>query len=216
MLLQLHDRFNLESSIEASFWAICLVAFYGMFRKSHLLPMSPTSFDPRKQLTKADFKIFPRGVLTNIRWSNTIQYRRRVEISLPCIPRSPLFPTAAIVNALRFTASGSNRCSQTFNWSDDRQLVHGFSCGSFASFLRNHLASLGFDPKLFAGHSLRRGGASFAYQRGVPIELFKAFGEWHSDTILIYLTMPLTGRLHSAYMLCKAILRHNPLHPHTN
>ena len=122
-----------------------------MFRKSHLLPMSPTSFDPRKQLTKADFKIFPRGVLTNIRWSNTIQYRRRVEISLPCIPRSPLFPTAAIVNALRFTASGSNRCSQTFNWSDDRQLIQGFSCGSFTSFLCNHLASLGFDPKLFAG-----------------------------------------------------------------
>ena len=107
MLLQLHDRLNLESSIEASFWAICLVAFYGMFRKSHLLPMSPTSFDPRKQLTKADFKIFPRVVLTNIRWSNTIQYHGRVEVSLPCIPRSPLFPTAAIVNALRFTASGS-------------------------------------------------------------------------------------------------------------
>ena len=136
--------------------------------------------------------------------------------SLPCIPRSPLFPTAAIVNALRFTASGSNRCSQTFNWSDDRQLIQGFSCGSFTSYLCNHLAPLGFDPKLFAGHSLRRGGASFAYQRGVPIELFKALGEWHSDTILIYLTMPLTGRLHSAYMLCKAILRHNPLHPHTN
>ena len=102
MLLQLHDRFHLESSIEASFWAIFLVAFYGMFRKSHLLPMSPTSFDPRKQLTKADFKIFPRGVLTNIRLSNTIQYSGRVEISLPCIPRSPLFPTAAIVNALRY------------------------------------------------------------------------------------------------------------------
>ena len=75
------------------------------------------------------------------------------------------------------------------------------SCGSFASSLRNHLASLGFDSKLFAGHSLRRGGASFAYQRDVPIELFKALGEWHSDTILIYLTMPLTGRFHSAYML---------------
>ena len=127
MLLQLHDRLNLESSIEASFWAICLVAFYGMFRKSHLLPKSPTSFDPRKQLTKADFKVFPRGVLTNIHWSNTIQYRGRVEILLPCIPRSPFFPTAAIVNALHFTASGSNRCSQAFNWSDDRQLVHGFS-----------------------------------------------------------------------------------------
>ena len=72
MLLQHHDRLNLESSIEASFWAICLVAFYDMFRKSHLLPMSPTSFDPRKQLTKADFKIFYWGVLINIRWSKTI------------------------------------------------------------------------------------------------------------------------------------------------
>ena len=146
MLLQLHDRLNLESSIEASFWAICLVAFYGMFRKSHLLPMSPTSFDPRKQLTKADFKIFPRGVLTNIRWSNTIQYHGRVEISLPCIPRSPLFPTAAIVNALRFTASGFSTCSQAFNWSDDRQLVQVFSYGSFVSFLRTHITSLSFDP----------------------------------------------------------------------
>ena len=146
MLLQLHNRLNLESSIEASFWAICLVAFYGMFRKSHLLPMSPTSFDPRKQLTKADFKIFPRGVLTNIRWSNTIQYHGRVEISLPCIPRSPLFPTAAIVNALRFTASGFSTCSQAFNWSDDRQLVQVFSYGSFVSFLRTHITSLSFDP----------------------------------------------------------------------
>lgn len=152
MLLQHHDRLNLESSIEASFWAICLVAFYDMFRKSHLLPMSPTSFDPRKQLTKADFKIFYWGVLINIRWSKTIQFHERVvEILLPRIPRSPLCPTAAIVNALRFTASGSSTCSQAFNWSDDRQLVHGFSCGPFASSLRNHLASLGFDPKLFAG-----------------------------------------------------------------
>ena len=147
MLLQLHDRLNLESSIEASFWAICLVAFYGMFRKSHLLPMSPTSFDPRKQLTKADFKIFYWGVLINIRWSKTIQFHERVvEILLPCIPRSPLCPTAAIVNALRFTASGSSTCSQAFNWSDDRQLVQVFSYGSFVSFLRTHITSLSFDP----------------------------------------------------------------------
>ena len=142
MLLQHHDRLNLESSIEASFWAICLVAFYDMFRKSH-----PTSFDPRKQLTKADFKIFYWGVLINIRWSKTIQFHERVvEILLPRIPRSPLCPTAAIVNALRFTASGSSTCSQAFNWSDDRQLVQVFSYGSFVSFLRTHITSLSFDP----------------------------------------------------------------------
>ena len=84
---------------------------------------------------------------------------------------------------------------------------------AFVSILRSHLASLGFDPKLFAGHSFRRGRASFAYQSGVPTELIKALGDWRSYTILIYLRgMPLTVRLHSGNMLCKAILRHNPPH----
>ena len=61
MLWQLHDRLDLGNSADASFWAICLVAFYGVFRESHLLPLSTSSFNPRKQLTKADFKIFPGG-----------------------------------------------------------------------------------------------------------------------------------------------------------
>ena len=59
MLLQLHDRLDLGNSADASFRAICLVAFYGVFHKSHLLPVLTSSFDLRKQLTKAYFKIFP-------------------------------------------------------------------------------------------------------------------------------------------------------------
>ena len=43
MLLQLHDRFDLGNSADALFWAICLVAFYGVFRKSHLLPVLTSS-----------------------------------------------------------------------------------------------------------------------------------------------------------------------------
>ena len=138
-----------------------------------------------------------------------------VEIPLPRIPRAKLCPTAAIINALRFTALGSTSDSQVFNWVDERQLVHIFSYGSFVSILHSHLASLSFDPKLFAGHSFRRGGASFAYQSGVPIELIKALSDWRSMTILIYLTMPLTVHLHSGNMLCKAILQQNPSHSTT-
>ena len=135
MLLQLHGRLKLTSSADASFWAICLVAFYGMFRKSHLLPVSPALFDPRKQLTKADFKIFPWGVLITIRWSKTIQFRERiVEIPLPRIPRSKLCPTAVIVNALRLTALGSTSDSQAFNWVDERQLVHVFCIWFFCYY----------------------------------------------------------------------------------
>ena len=146
-----------------------------------------------------------------MRWSKTIQFLERiVEIPLLCIPRSKLCPTTAISNAFHFMAAASAFNSQAFNWVDQKQLVKIFTCGSFVSTLQIHLTSLGFDPKLFAGNSFLRGGASFAYQAGVPIKLIKALGSWHSDTMLIYLTMPLTICLHSANMIGKAILSHTP------
>jgi len=213
LLLRLHSKLDLTASLDASFWATCLVAFYGMFRKSHLLPSAANQVNPSKQLTKADFKIFSWGTLITIRWSKTIQFRERVvEIPLPYIPGFALCPTTAIINAFRFTSSFSTKTSQAFNWVDDSRVLHTLTYSPFVSKLRLLLSSLGLDPKLYAGHSFRRGGASFAYQSGVPRELIKALGDWRSDTILIYLTMPLTVRLHSANMLCKAILLRNPHH----
>ena len=168
-----------------------------MFRKSHLLPLSTFSFNQRKQLTKADFKIFPGG-------RKTIKFLGRiVEIPLPCIPCSKVCLTTAITNAFCFTGAVSALNSQSFNWVDQKHLVKIFTYGSFVSTLQIHLMSLGCDPKLFAGHSFHRRGASFAYQAGVPIELIKALGNWRSDTIL-----------HSANMLSKAILSHTPHHFH--
>ena len=45
-LRQLYSKLDLATSLDASFWAICLVEFYGMFRTSHLLPTAPHLFDP--------------------------------------------------------------------------------------------------------------------------------------------------------------------------
>ena len=73
--------------------------------------MSPTSFDPRKQLTEADFKIFSRRALITLRWSKIIQFRERVvEIPLLRIPLSVMC-NGAIVDALRSMAPGSSTSS---------------------------------------------------------------------------------------------------------
>lgn len=215
-LMGLHATLDFTSSFDSSFWAICLVAFFGMFRKSHLLPTTAAKFDCTKQLTKADFAIHHWGTLVTIRWSKTIQFRERiVEIPLPCIPNSKLCPTAAIIHAFTFTAGTSNANQQAFNWTNKSSSTPNiFTYNMFVAKLRLHLKYININPKLYAGHSFRRGGASFAYQSGVPLELIKALGDWHSNTILIYLTMPLTIRLRSANMLCKAIISHslNPNH----
>ena len=169
--------------------------------------MPPNLFDPKKQLTKADFQLYYWGTLITIRWSKTIQFHKQiVEIPLPRIPHFQLCPTAAIVNAFRLNSLVS---MQAFAWVDDRQASHVFTYGLFVSALRRHLAAMGVDSKLYAGHSFHR-GCILCVPIGRPIELIKALGDWRFDTIVIYLTMPLTVQLHSANMLCKAILLHTP------
>ena len=115
ILLCLHATLTFTSSLDSSFWVICLVAFYGLFGKSHLLPVSEKTFDPSKQLTKSDFRFFPWGTLITIRWSKTIQFRERVvDIPLPYIPGNRLCPTTAILHATNTVATDS----QAFIWVD--------------------------------------------------------------------------------------------------
>ena len=128
------------------------------------------------------------------------------------ISRSPAFPGANYVlprlSCMPSIFTNSTEAnSQAFNWVVcPSPTAHFFTYNMFISKLRDHLTTMGIDPQSYAGHSFRRGGASFAYQSGVPVKLIKALGDWRSDTILIYLTMPLTIRLRSANMLCKSIL----------
>ena len=157
ILRLLHSQQDHSESLDSSFWAICLVAFYGMFRKSHLLPTTLSSFNPKKQLNKSDYKIYSWGALVTIRWSKTIQFRERVvDIPLPRIPGSLLFPTSALYRAFSFTAPVSSRDQQAFHWVD--QSFHTGECHIMMQQhkLRHHLSTLGLDPKNYAGHSFRR------------------------------------------------------------
>ena len=95
MLLQLHALLDLTSSRDASFWAICLVAFYGMFRKSHLLPTAANQFNPSKQLIKATSKSFRRVCLFLSGGAKLFNF--------PSIAGSALCLTTAITNVFQFT-----------------------------------------------------------------------------------------------------------------
>ena len=84
---------NINNTYDASFWAICLVAFFGFFCKSHLLPVSGKLFDPNKQFSRSSFLFYSSGALIKVKWSKTIQFRDRVvSIPSPNIPGSALCP----------------------------------------------------------------------------------------------------------------------------
>ena len=211
ILLHIFSNLNTSSSFDASFWAICLIAYFGTFRKSHLLPTSTSAFDAMKHLTKDDFQFFTWGALLTIWWSKTIQFRERVVcIPLPLTPYSPLCPVTACSRAFRFTYQSS----QAFNWLHLTTLsIQTFTYHSFSTKLRGLIAELGLQAGDYTSHSFRRGGAFFAYQAGVPIELVKVLGDWKSNAALLYLTIPLTIRLQSINILTKHIL--SLFHPTT-
>ena len=67
LLLGIRSRLNLTNSFHVSFWAICLTAFFGLFRKAHLLPASRHQFDSHKQLTHLDFVLHDIGYIVTVR-----------------------------------------------------------------------------------------------------------------------------------------------------
>ena len=172
ILLQIHSQLDMHSSFDASFWAICLVSFFGMLRKSHLLASSPGSFNTSQHLLRSDFQSFPWGYLMSIRWSKTIQFRERVvQLPLPLIPNSPLCPARAITRAMYFTHQ-ANPSSQAFLFLSLPDLQQKFfTYAMFLKKLRAVLLSLALPAKDYACHSFRRGGASFAFQAGIPVDV---------------------------------------------
>ena len=48
---------------------------------------------------------------------------------------------------------------------------------------------LGLESKDYAGHSMRRGGATSMAIRGVPVWIIKAIGNWRSDCFMRYIQL---------------------------
>ena len=58
--------------VDVAFWAICPVAFFGLFRKGNLLLKTIDDFDPIKHISRDDFLVTDNGLLICVRWSKTI------------------------------------------------------------------------------------------------------------------------------------------------
>ena len=192
----IHSQLNLRDSKQASFWAICLVSFFGLFRKSHLLPPSPKEFSPGTYLTRSDFTFRDSTLLIQVRWSKTFQFGQRI-VTVPLVALLPsvFCPVTAVSRAFSLT-SGSPPSSQAFCWWDSYYASYRvFTYRDFMACLKSHLSRSGLPPGQYGSHSFRRGGATFALEGGVPLDSIAVMGDWKSDAMYLYLHMPLSQRL---------------------
>ena len=208
ILAKIYSRLNLSLSRHASFWAICLVSFFGLFRKQHLLPESQSQFDPTKQFTRADIRRTTYGYLLKVRWSKTIQLgQRTVDVPLIAIPGSVLCPVRAVTHAF-LLAPLAGPLSQAFCFQTNSFQVSCFTYRIFMGMLKEFIKEIGLAPNDYGTHSFRRGGASFALEAGVSLESISILGDWKSDAMYLYLQVPLSQRLSAQRCMASHLTSH--------
>lgn len=181
MLAQIRSLLDDDDPDDVTFWAVCLVAFMLMLRKSNLVPDTLAAFDRNKQLTRGHLGLVESAVWVTIVWSKTLQFHLKdLRFPLLAIPGLLLCPVKAI-----------KRMCELVPLSDDRPCfarVNGapWTYRQFQNKFKKCLSVLGYKQNLFSSHSFRRGGCSFCFQAGVPSELIQIIGDWKSDTYKHY------------------------------
>ena len=165
-----------------------------MSRKSNLVATG--DFDIRKQLCRGDVLVGQKGLLIRFRWSKTNQFGKRRHLVPVCaIPGSVLCPVAAYRQMLRLCPGGDMDPAFLLKVSGKVQPV---SYSLLQAMIKRGVSRLGLDPNMFSSHSLRRAGASWAFQSGVPGELIQTHGDWTSQAYLRYLELSMTEKMQVA------------------
>lgn len=203
MLLKIQQHVNMQDVTHVVSWTAILVAFFCMLRSSNLVPKSRHGFDPDKQLCRGDFLYGDGCMVVKIRWSKTIQFANRVYyLPLVSIQDSPLCPVQAV---LQLRHVQRNTSSPAFFSIPSRKKWVPLTYAMLLRQFKGWIKQIGYDPRRFSLHSLRRGSATLAFEMGLPAEFIKAQGDWASDAYLRYINISLPQRCQVAETLSQQV-----------
>ena len=167
------------------FKAAILTSFFSFLRISNLVPHSMSSFDHMKQLARADV-IFAPGAHILVKWSKTLQYRNKIRIiKIPSLGSSSICPVAALQAILKLYSGSPNsplfqvKCSSRWVPLTDTRL---------RKFMGKLILTLGWAHKNLTFHSLRRSGATWAFNSNIPLHHIQSHGTWTSEAVWSYIT----------------------------
>ena len=144
-------------------------------------------------LTRSNVSFSAADVVLRVYRTKTIQFHQRVlEIPLPLIPNSILCSVFALKNY--FSLAPAPLDLPLFMVSEGSG-IKPVLASHFNLFFKACVLAAGFNPQHFSSRSFRQGGATFAFNCGVPSEFIKAQGDWQSDAYSIYLKLSTQKKL---------------------
>ena len=159
-----------------------LLAFFGCFRLSNLVPPSKAKFDALKHLKRDDLRFEGDLVLIYFKWSKTNQHSSRVAWVPIGSAVDPRFSIKSNFQHLFSSIKAPNNAPLfTFN-------VNKFhSRYSLVKMLDSCLFGAGLSPADYSWHSFRRGAAVFAFELGLADSAVQLLGDWSSAAFKNYL-----------------------------
>lgn len=185
LLRLVRSNLDLSKTKDRAVWAACVMMFVGLLRRSNVMPPSVSGFTPDKHLCRSDISVSGQGYQVSIKWSKTNQFRQApIKIYLPRRKGHPLCPMKALFMVL----NDAPREGQTPGIGYYESGVYcPLTPPVFIQSLREALAGSGVDPTSYAGHSFRRGGATWLHSCGASSEMIKLAGHWSSDCYQRYI-----------------------------
>ena len=204
LLLKLSKVVNYTDIIEMVAWTGLLLGFYMFLRKSNLVPDTMDGFDRNQQFCRGDVNLLgiDKAMMIEIRWSKTIQFKQKI-LRLPVLPAKnkaicPVFWMYYMIH--KIPAEPQHPVlflgKQTGLALSANQLIYRF---------RKWLILSGHNPTIYSLHSLRRGGATFAYQSDIEAEMIKLLGDWASDCYKRYIDVSMDKRYESMKLFVEAL-----------
>ena len=204
ILLTFMKTMTVEDPLHCCVWAASLFLFFTMARLGSILPSAKTT--PLHTILTRDRVNFSReGILITLLHTKTIQCGKR-RLHIPLIKHSSAFcPVLAYEQLLAHTCM--DLTGPAFVFRQDGKLKW-LTTSIFIHTFRQVLKRGGVpNAPHFTGHSFRRGGATWAFQAGMPGELIQICGDWASDAYKLYLQFTMEDKLDLAALM----FRHLPL-----
>lgn len=181
-LIRFYKVLNLTNIKHLACWCAMLLAFFGCFRLSNLVPASLSKFDPLKHLKRDDIRFDNNIVLVFYKWSKTNQNSSKVAWIPICSVPDKRFNIKYNLEKLFLYVKAPN----------DAPLFAYDTCKYHTRFTLTRLLDMcvfeaGLPLADYSWHSFRRGAAVFAFELGLADSAVQLLGDWSSSAFKNYL-----------------------------
>ena len=181
-LIIFYNILDLSNVKHLSCWIAMLLAFFGCFRLSNLVPTSCNLFDPLKHLTREDVRFNNDMVLFFYKWSKTNQNSSKVSWVPICPVSDDRFNIKYYLEKL-FVKVNMPMDAPLFSYKKCKY----HSKHTLSKLLDMCLFEACLSPKDYSWHSFRRGSAVFAFELGLADSAVQLLGDWSSSAFKHYL-----------------------------